>query len=97
MTDIILLPVVSEKAVALAEEGVYVFQVPQDASKIAIAQAVADQFKVKVKRVNTVNVKGKPKLMRTKRLFKPGRRSDYQKAYVTLEAGESIKLFEGAK
>ena len=57
--DVILSPVITEKATTLTEANQVVFRVTLDATKPAIAKAVADLFKVKVKAVNTVVVKGK--------------------------------------
>lgn len=97
MTVAKLIPVISEKALAAAEQRTYVFEVERGASKIAVARAVAQQFGVKVQAVNTARIRGKPKAMRTKRKQILGRRSDFKKAYVTLKAGDSIKLIEGEK
>ena len=72
-------------------EGKYVFVVAKAANKIEIAKAVAEVFKVKVAKVNTVNVTGKKKRMgRTE-----GKRPDYKKAIVKLAPGETIEFFEG--
>ena len=72
-------------------EGKYVFVVAKAANKIEIAKAVSEIFKVKVAKVNTVNVIGKPKRMgRTQ-----GKRPDYKKAIVKLAPGETIEFFEG--
>lgn len=95
-----LLPVVSEKAFAAAEDnGVYTFIVPKASSKQAVASAVSDQFKVTATDVRTVIVKGKPKSMIVQRgrHSVSGKRSDYKKAYVTLKQGDSISLFEGSE
>jgi large subunit ribosomal protein L23 len=62
-----------------------------DATKPAIAKAVADLFKVKVKAVNTVRVKGKNKNFRGTKFKK----SDYKKAIVTLEEGSQIDVTTG--
>ena len=59
--DIILSPVITEKATKLTETNQIVFRVTLDATKPKIADAVAELFKVKVKAVNTVTVKGKKK------------------------------------
>ena len=72
-------------------EGKYVFVVAKAANKIEIAKAVSEIFKVKVAKVNTVNVLGKKKRMgRTQ-----GKRPDYKKAIVKLAPGETIEFFEG--
>ena len=89
--DIILSPVITEKATKLTETNQVVFRVTLDATKPAIAKAVADLFKVKVKAVNTVTVKGKNKVFRGK----PFKRSDYKKAIVTLEEGQQIDVTTG--
>lgn len=91
--SITLAPRVSEKAVALSEQGVYVFDVPTSTNKIEVAKAVAAQFNVKVAAVNMMIQKGKVAGRGKLR----GRRKDIKKAVVTLEKGQSIKLFEGAK
>ena len=64
--------------------------VDRDANKIEIKQAVESLFKVKVDGVRTVNVAGKVK--RVGKNF--GKRSNWKKAYVTLQEGQSIDFFE---
>jgi large subunit ribosomal protein L23 len=64
--------------------------VDRDANKIEIKQAVESLFKVKVDDVRTVNVAGKVK--RVGKNF--GKRSNWKKAYVTLQKGQSIDFFE---
>ena len=64
--------------------------VDRDANKIEIKQAVESLFKVKVDGVRTVNVAGKVK--RVGKNF--GKRSNWKKAYVTLQKGQSIDFFE---
>ncbi|MBI3984225.1 50S ribosomal protein L23 [Candidatus Microgenomates bacterium] len=96
----IIEPIVSEKALMITEkQRTYVFVVPANASKIAIARAIAERFKVKVATVNTVNVRGKVKLTPVQRGRRrlSGQRNDYKKAYVRLAEGEAITLFEEAK
>ena len=89
--DILIRPIVTKKSTALMEQGKYTFRVPLAATKIQIRQAVEQIFKVKVQAVNTMRYEGKLKRMgRTQ-----GRRSDWQKAVVTLKPGEAIELFEG--
>ena len=89
--DVILSPVITEKATRLTESNQVVFRVTLDATKPMIAKAIADLFKVKVKAVNTVIVKGKRKLARGKRYT----RSDFKKAIVTLEEGQPIDITTG--
>jgi large subunit ribosomal protein L23 len=89
--DVILSPVITEKATKLTETNQVVFRVALDATKPKIAKAVTDLFKVKVKAVNTVLVKGKTKMARGR----PYSRSDYKKAIVTLEEGQQIDITTG--
>ncbi len=89
--DILIKPVVSEKANALREQNKYVFIVHPSASKTEIKEAVKKLFNVKVIDCTTVNVMGKMKRLRGK----PGMTSSYKKAIVRLAAGETIQAFEG--
>ena len=89
--DILVRPLITERTTQLMAEGKYVFVVAKAANKIEIAKAVSEIFKVKVAKVNTVNVIGKTKRMgRTQ-----GKRPDYKKAIVKLAPGETIEFFEG--
>jgi len=89
--DILVRPLITERTTQLMAEGKYVFAVAKAANKIEIAKAVSEIFKVKVAKVNTVNVLGKKKRMgRTQ-----GKRPDYKKAIVKLAPGETIEFFEG--
>lgn len=90
--DIIIRPVVTEKSMAGIAEKKYTFEVAKSAGKIEIAKAVEELFKVKVKKVNTVSVRG--------RFRRQGRSEGYtpswKKAYVTLtEDSKNIEFFEG--
>lgn len=91
MNDILIQPVLSEKATALREQGKYVFKVHTDANKQQVKEAVAKLFNVTVVKVTTVNVLGKVKRVRGK----PGKTADWKKAIVRLAPGETIKVFEG--
>ena len=71
--------------------GAVVFQVAMDSTKPQIKEAVEAVFGVKVKAVNTTITKGKTKKFKGR----PGVRSDVKKAYVTLEAGNSIDVSTG--
>jgi large subunit ribosomal protein L23 len=93
MSQMVLTPKISEKAVFLADKGIYIFEVPVRSNKIEIARAVEDAFKVNVTDVNIVIAKGK--LKRFRRFL--GRQIDVKKAMVKLKAGQSIALFEGVK
>ncbi|ACZ19414.1 50S ribosomal protein L23 [Thermanaerovibrio acidaminovorans] len=90
--DVILRPVITEKSSRLMENNQYTFEVHRDANKIQIRKAVEEIFKVKVLRVNTINVKSKPKRLGA---FL-GRSRSWKKAIVTLAPGERIEFFEGA-
>ena len=89
--DVILSPVITEKATKLTDHNQVVFRVPLEATKPSIAKAVEELFKVKVKAVNTVRVKGKTKAFRGTRF----KRSDFKKAIVTLEEGHQIDITTG--
>ena len=89
--DVIVAPVITEKATLLSEQNKVVFQVAADATKDEIAAAVEALFKVNVTKVNTLNVKGKTKRFRGIQ----GRRSDVKKAVVTLAEGQSIDITTG--
>ncbi|MFI0394649.1 50S ribosomal protein L23 [Paracoccus jiaweipingae] len=89
--DVIRKPIITEKATMASEHGAVVFEVAIDANKPQIKEAVEGLFNVKVKAVNTVLTKGKTKRFRGI----AGRRSDVKKAYVTLEAGQTIDVSTG--
>jgi large subunit ribosomal protein L23 len=89
--DVILSPVITEKATKLSESNQVVFRVAQSATKPQIAKAVESLFKVKVKAVNTIQQKGKTKLFRGR----PYQRSDVKKAVVTLQEGYQIDITTG--
>ena len=89
--DVILAPVITEKATKLSEVNQVVFRVAQNATKPDIAKAVESLFKVKVKAVNTVRQKGKPKMFRGRPFVK----SDSKKAIVTLVEGYQIDITTG--
>ena len=90
--QIIIRPVISEKSYNLIEtDGQYTFQVDRRANKNQIKRAVESAFDVSVAKVNTVNVKSKPKRQGLTR----GRTATWKKAVVKLVEGERIELFEG--
>lgn len=89
--DVLLRPVITEKATALTEQNKVVFRILPSATRAQVKEAVEALFKVNVVRVNTLVVKGKVKAFRGK----PGKREDYKKAIVTLEKGQSIDLGGG--
>ena len=90
--QIIIRPVISEKSYNLIEsDGQYTFQVDRRANKNQIKRAVQNAFDVSVAKVNTVNVKSKPK----RQGLTKGRTATWKKAVVKLAEGERIELFEG--
>ncbi|MBL8658150.1 MAG: 50S ribosomal protein L23 [Rhodospirillales bacterium] len=89
--EVIRRPLITEKTTLLGENNQVAFLVALDACKPEIKAAVEDLFKVKVKAVNTLIVKGKSKRTRGR----PGRRSDVKKAIVTLAEGHSIDVTTG--
>ena len=89
--DTIISPKVTEKATSLSEFNKIVFKVNKKANKDSIKRSIEKIFKVNVIKINTINLKGKTKLVRNKKVNKPG----YKKAIVTLKKGQSIDLSTG--
>lgn len=93
LMKILLSPIVSEKsAVAADKSNQFCFKVATDATKPEIADAVEMLFEVKVEQVRTVNVKGKQKRFGAML----GKRNNWKKAYVRLQAGQDIDFAGGA-
>lgn len=88
---VLVRPLLTEKVTALRESGNTVaFVVDGKSNRIQIKRAVEELLKVKVLRVNVMNVMGK-----TKRLGRfSGKKSDWKKALVTLKEGEKLELYE---
>ncbi len=91
MYEVILRPVITEKATLISEYNQVSFRVPLDASKPEIKAAIEELFKVKVTAVNTIRQQGKLKRFRGRL----GQRSEYKKAVVTLAEGHSIDVTTG--
>jgi len=89
--DILLEPVLSEKANLLREEGKYVFKVAMSANKLQIKEAVGKLFNVHPISCNVMVVGGKPKRLR----YRNGYTSAWKKAIVRIPKDEKITLFEG--
>jgi len=89
--DILLEPVLSEKANMLREEGKYVFKVAPKATKTQIKEAVRKLFKVNPISCTTMVVGGKPKRLR----YRSGYTASWKKAIVRLAKDEKISIFEG--
>ena len=89
--DVILSPVITEKATNASEHNKVVFKVAPHATKPQIKEAVEKLFDVKVKSVNTLVRKGKNKVFRGNY----GSQSDTKRAIVTLEEGHRIDVTTG--
>jgi len=90
--DVVLRPMITEKATRLGGQNKYMFEVRREANKVQIKEAVEKGFDVKVMDVNVMVMKGKPRRIRGNRIK---HRPNWKKAVVTLAAGENIELFEG--
>jgi large subunit ribosomal protein L23 len=90
--EVIKKPLVTEKnTILMSEQNQYGFQVDIEAKKPQIKKAVEKIFKVKVKKIRTLIIRGKTKAYRQSL----GKRPNWKKAYVTLAEGQKIELFEG--
>ena len=84
---ILIQPIISEKSVREKENNKYSFKVYLNANKSEIKKAIEDKFKIKVERVNTINMPGKIRKM-GKHI---GKTSQWKKAIITVKEGQSIK------
>ena len=75
--DVIIRPVITEHSYDAMENNVYTFEVAKDANKVEIRQAIEAIFNVKVVKVNTLNVKSKPKRVR----YQEGRTRTWKDVY----------------
>jgi len=89
--DVIVAPVITEKATIASEENKVVFKVAKTATKLEIKAAVERLFDVKVEAVNTLLRKGKKKVFKGTR----GVQSDVKRAVVTLAEGHKIDVTTG--
>jgi large subunit ribosomal protein L23 len=90
--QVLLAPRVTEKSTQVSgDSNQYVFHVVNDASKSEVKGAVELLFDVNVEAVRIVNVKGKNKAFR----MRPGKRSDWKKAYVRVQEGQVIDFLGG--
>ena len=89
--DVLIAPVITEKATAQSEFNKVVFKVARTATKPQIKEAVEKLFDVKVKNVNTLIRRGKVKMFKNK----IGQQSDVKRAIVTLEEGHRIDVTTG--
>ena len=91
LLDTIVSPTITEKATSLSEFNKIVFRVHKGSSKNSIKKSIEKIFKVNVIKINTVNLRGKTKLVKGKKTSRPG----YKKAIVTRKKGQSIDLATG--
>ena len=89
--DNIKTPIITEKATILSEQNKVSFKVHENATKETIKKNIEKLYKVKIIKVNTVNVKPKNKFVRGKKAIKQG----YKKVIITLKKGQSIDLTSG--
>lgn len=87
--EVIIRPIISEHSYDMMGNNTYTFEVAQSSNKVEIAKAIESIFDVKVVKVNTLNVKAKPKRVR----YQVGKTRTWKKAMVTLAEGSSIELF----
>lgn len=90
--EVIIRPIISEHTYDRMEDNVYTFEVAKDSNKVEIAQAIEAIFNVKVVKVNTINVKPKPKRVR----YQLGKTRTWKKAMVTIAEGDKIEIFAEA-
>ena len=89
--NLIKKPVITEKSTTNAQFNKYVFEVRNDANKKTVKTIIEETYKVKVEKLNSLNVKSKPKVFKGQR----GSRSELKRIIVTLKEGSTIDM--GAK
>jgi len=89
--NLIKKPVITEKSTTNAQFNKYVFEVRNDANKKTVKATIEETYKVKVDKLNSLNVKSKPKVFKGQR----GSRSELKRIIVTLKEGSTIDM--GAK
>jgi len=97
MEDVIRRPLITEKNTLLMERGQYSFEVDPEANKIQIREAVEQTFNVRVRAVNTLNVKPKTRSRVARRGGRgriTGHEPAWKKAIVTLDADQHIDFFD---
>lgn len=88
-------PIITEKAMKLAQSGLYTFEVSKEATKPLIAKKVSEKFNVKVLKVKITNTKGETKLQRRVRKFY--KTKGFKKAIVQVGKNQKIAIFETPK
>ena len=86
--NLIKKPVITEKSTSNAQFNKYIFEVRNDANKINIKKTIEEIYKVKVQKLNSLNVKSKPKVFKGQR----GIRSELKRIIVTLKEGNTIDM-----
>ena len=86
--NLIKKPVITEKSTANAQFNKYIFEVRNDANKINIKKTIEEIYKVQVQKLNSLNVKSKPKVFKGQR----GTRSELKRIIVTLKEGNTIDM-----
>lgn len=96
MSNLLVIPIATEKAYSLVAKDTYMFKVPLNATKPMIKVAIEKQYGVSVVSIRTSLQSGKAVRYMASRRAQPKttNRSDVKKAYVTLKKGDSIKVFE---
>jgi large subunit ribosomal protein L23 len=89
--EVLRRPLITEKNTQLQTQNKYAFEVAKQANKILVKQAVEAAFKVKVAKVNVLTVPGKTRRVGRQIVLTPS----WKKAFVTLQQGDKIELFEG--
>jgi large subunit ribosomal protein L23 len=90
LQEILIKPIITEKATIITDQNKYVFRVAKTANKSMVSQAVKAVYNVEPVSVNIINVRGKLKSVR----LRSGRTNAWKKAIVTLKVGDKIELFE---
>lgn len=90
--NVLVRPLITEKATRLNGDNKYVFEVQRHANKAQVKEAVEKGFEVKVECVNVMTMKGKPRRVRGNRIKHT---PNWKKAVVTLAEGDKLELFEG--
>ena len=89
-TEVLRIPIVTEKSTALQEKGKYTFEIHSKATKHEVKEAVEKVFSVKVLRVNVLRIPGKVKTFGRRKVQRPATK----KAIVTLRPGDKLQIFE---
>lgn len=91
MKNILLQPILSEKSLAGADAGKYVFKVASDSNKHQVAEAIEGMYKVEVTKVNIINIQPLDRLVRGR---VKAHRAGFKKAIITLKKGQKLEGFE---